>query len=84
VLGSLKVLTIDGAHQYFEKGRKASNEAGKPADLVILTANPIKAEAAAIKDIRVAETIKDGKTAFMRETPTASSYEAQPAVAGAR
>ena len=51
---------------------------------VILTANPMKVEASTIKDIRVAETIKDGKTVFKREIPAASPSEAQPALAGSR
>src|ERR1035437_472066 len=63
VLDGLKALTIDGAHnQYFEEGRKGSITPGKLADLVILSANPMKVAASTIKDIRVAETIKDGKT----------------------
>ena len=84
VLDGLKALTIDGAYQYFEEGRKGSITVGKLADLVILTANPMKVEASTIKDIRVAETIKDGKTVFKREIPAASPSEAQPALAGSR
>jgi predicted amidohydrolase YtcJ len=37
---------------------------GKLADLVILTANPLKVDVATIKDIKVTETIKEGKTVF--------------------
>ena len=61
VLDGLKALTIDGAHQYFEEDRKGSIEVGKLADLVILTANPMKVAASKIKDITVVETIKDGR-----------------------
>ena len=84
VLDGLKALTIDGAHQYFEEDRKGSIEAGKLADLVILTANPMKVAAATIKDIKVAETIKDGKTVFKRETPGAATSRAEPELVGAR
>ena len=37
------------------------------ADLVILDKNPLKVDHMAIKDIRVLETIKDGKTIYRRE-----------------
>jgi predicted amidohydrolase YtcJ len=84
VLDGLKALTIDGAHQYFEEGRKGSIEIGKLADLVILTANPMKVDASTIKNIKVAETIKDGKTVFKRETPVASTSPAESTLVGAR
>ena len=38
------------------------------ADLVVLTANPMKVDAATIKNIKVAETIKQGKSVFQRAT----------------
>jgi predicted amidohydrolase YtcJ len=83
VLDGLKALTIDGAYQYFEEGRKGSIAVGKLADLVILTANPMKVAAAAIKDIQVAETIKEGKTVFQREATCAAARSAQPELVGA-
>jgi predicted amidohydrolase YtcJ len=83
VLDGLKALTIDGAYQYFEEGRKGSIAVGKLADLVILTANPMKVAAAAIKDIQVAETIKEGKTVFQREATSAAARSAQPELVGA-
>jgi predicted amidohydrolase YtcJ len=62
----LKALTIEGAHQYFEEERKGSLEVGKLADFAILSANPTKVDPATIKDIKVLETIKQGKTVFRR------------------
>jgi predicted amidohydrolase YtcJ len=82
VLDGLKALTIEGAHQYFEEGRKGSITAGKLADLVILSANPTKVAASTIKDIRVAETIKDGKSVFKREAPAAAQAPAEPTLVG--
>ena len=37
------------------------------ADLVILDRNPLKVEPMAIKDIKVVETIKEGKTIYTRQ-----------------
>jgi predicted amidohydrolase YtcJ len=37
---------------------------GITADVVILSANPMKVDPATIKDIRVLETIKEGRTVF--------------------
>jgi len=61
-LEALEAVTIDGARQYGEEGRKGSIEPGKLADLAILSGNPLTVEPAAIKEIRVVETIKEGKT----------------------
>jgi len=59
-------MTIWAAEQYGEQASKGSLEPGKLADLVILDQNPLKVELMAIKDIKVLETIKDGKTIYVR------------------
>jgi predicted amidohydrolase YtcJ len=61
---ALKAQTINVAQQYGEQASKGSLEPGKLADLVILDKNPLKVEPIAIKDIKVVETIKDGKTIY--------------------
>jgi predicted amidohydrolase YtcJ len=68
-LEALEAITIDGARQYGEQGRKGSIEPGKLADLVILSGNPLAVEPAALEEIRVAETIKEGKTIWPRVEP---------------
>lgn len=68
VLDALKALTIDGAYQCFEEGRKGTIEVGKLADFVILTADPTKVDPMAIRDISIAETIKEGRSVFKRDT----------------
>ncbi|MFM8414688.1 MAG: amidohydrolase [Planctomycetota bacterium] len=65
-LEALEAVTIDGARQYGEEDRKGSIEPGKLADLVILSGNPLAVEPAAIKEIRVVETIKEGRTIWPR------------------
>ena len=63
-LEGLKAMTIWAAEQYGEQASKGSIEPGKLADLVILDENPLKVDRLEIKDIRVVETIKEGKTIF--------------------
>lgn len=63
-LDAIKAITINAAYEYFEEARKGSLETGKLADLVILDQNPLKVEPDAIKDIKVVETIKEGKTIY--------------------
>jgi hypothetical protein len=64
-LEALKAQTINVALQYGEQASKGSLEPGKRADLVILDKNPLKVEPMAIKDVKVLETIKDGKTIYV-------------------
>ena len=60
-------MTINVAQQYGEQASKGSLEAGKLADLVVLDQNPLKVEPMKIKDVKVVETIKDGKTIYRRD-----------------
>jgi hypothetical protein len=62
----LQALTVNGAYEYFEEASKGTLEAGKRADFVVLDKNPLKVEPMAIKDIRVVETLKDGKRVYRR------------------
>ena len=66
-LEGLKAMTLWAAEQYGEQDRKGSLEAGKLADLVTLDGNPLTVDPMSIKDIRVVETIKEGRTVFRAE-----------------
>jgi hypothetical protein len=61
---ALKAMTIWSAYQHFEESAKGTLEPGKLADFVILNQNPLKIAPAKIINIKVMETIKDGKTVF--------------------
>ncbi len=63
-LEGLKAITINAAYQYGEENSKGSLEPGKFADLVILDKDPLKVDPMTIKDIKVVETIKEGKTIY--------------------
>ena len=63
-MDALRAVTIWGAYLYFEENEKGSIEPGKRADLVVLSANPLTVDNDAIKNIRVLQTIKDGKTIY--------------------
>ena len=63
-LEALKAQTINVAMQYGEQANKGSLKAGKLADMVILDRNPLKVEPMAIKDIKVVETFKEGRSIY--------------------
>lgn len=64
VYDALKAVTINAAYEYFEEDSKGSIKEGKRADLVILDKNPLDSAIIEIKDIKVLETIKDGKSIY--------------------
>ena len=64
-LTALKAMTLWAAYQHGEESTKGSLEVGKQADLVILDADPTKVPSRSIKDIKVLQTINDGKTIFI-------------------
>ncbi|MDO5409354.1 MAG: amidohydrolase [Lachnospiraceae bacterium] len=64
VYDALKGITIHAAYAYHEEDKKGSIEKGKLADLVILDANPLKVKPLELKNIRVLQTIKEGKILY--------------------
>jgi hypothetical protein len=59
---ALRALTVNGAHQYFEEARKGSLAAGKQADLVVLSEDPLAMAPEKLLGLRVEETVARGKT----------------------
>jgi hypothetical protein len=60
----LKALTLWSAYAHHEEAMKGSLEPGKLADFAILSADPTTVGPTAIADIKVVETVKEGKTIF--------------------
>jgi hypothetical protein len=66
-LEALRGVTVNAAYQYFEEVEKGSIRAGKRADLIILSANPLKVPAHEIGSIEVLAAIKDGVVRYQQE-----------------
>ena len=64
VITALKAMTIWPAWQHFEEDQKGSIEAGKLADFVILSKDPTAVDPETLADLKVVETIKDGKSIY--------------------
>jgi predicted amidohydrolase YtcJ len=77
VITALKAMTIWPAYQHFEEKTRGSLDPGKLADFAILSKDPTKVEPAAIADIKVTETVKEGRTIFRLE-PGARADGAAP------
>jgi predicted amidohydrolase YtcJ len=67
VITALKAMTIWPAYHHFEEQTKGSLEPGKLADFAILSKDPTAVEPATIADLKVTETVKEGKTIFKLE-----------------
>ncbi|WEM45018.1 amidohydrolase family protein (plasmid) [Photobacterium sp. DA100] len=75
-LSALEALTTmikHAAFQFFEDETKGELVPGKLADAVILSENPMAIAPGLIRDIKVVETIKQGKTIYRR--PSASKTQ---------
>jgi predicted amidohydrolase YtcJ len=63
---ALQSITIWGAWQHFEEQTKGSLKAGKLADMVVLDKNPLKVDPMILKDLKVMQTIKEGKVVYTK------------------
>jgi predicted amidohydrolase YtcJ len=73
VMTALKAMTIWPAYQHFEEDSKGSIDVGKLADLVILSADPTAVDPETLDQIKVVETIKEGKSIYVADQAADSS-----------
>ena len=64
---AMQMITIWSAEQFGEQAAKGSIKEGKLADFVILSDNPVTIDPQDINGIQVLETIKDGKSVWVRK-----------------
>lgn len=64
---AIKAITANAAYEFFDENLKGTLTKGKLADFVILDKNPLTVKPMEIKNIRIMETIKEGKSIFIRE-----------------
>ena len=63
-LRALESLTIDAAWLYHEEDSKGSISPGKLADFVVMDANPLMVPAAALRELEVEATVKEGVVVY--------------------
>ncbi len=61
---AIKSLTLWAAYQHYEEANRGSIEVGKLADFVVLDKNPHSIPIEKLADLKVMQTIKDGKTIY--------------------
>lgn len=61
---ALKSITLWAAYQHYEEATRGSIEVGKLADFVVLDKNPHKVRVGQLADLKVMETIKEGKSIY--------------------
>ena len=61
---ALKSMTLWAAYQHFEEDRKGSIEAGKLADFVVLSDNPVTMPRNQLSTLKVLQTIKEDKSVY--------------------
>ncbi|MFK7975794.1 MAG: amidohydrolase [Halioglobus sp.] len=66
VMDALRAVTIDAAWQVFQEDNLGSLEAGKFADLVVLSANPLD-DPMNMRSLKVMQTVVGGATIFERK-----------------
>ncbi|EEB77024.1 MAG: amidohydrolase [Halioglobus sp.] len=66
VMSALRAVTIDAAWQVFQEDRVGSLEAGKLADMIILSASPL-ADPMSMRDLKVERTLIGGATIYRRQ-----------------
>ena len=66
VMQALRAITADAAFQYREEADRGTLEVGKVADLVLLSQNPLRVDPQRLREVKVVETVKGGRTVYLR------------------
>ena len=61
---AIKIGTLHGAYASYEENKKGSIEAGKLADLVVLSKDPTKVDPFSIMEIEIEKTMVGGKWVY--------------------
>jgi predicted amidohydrolase YtcJ len=61
---ALRAITVNAAYQHFEEDIKGTLQAGKQADIVILSRDPLSVDAKDLLDIKVVATVARGRQVF--------------------
>jgi predicted amidohydrolase YtcJ len=61
---ALRAITVNAAYQHFEEDIKGTLQAGKQADIVILSRDPLSVDAKDLLDIEVVATVARGRQVF--------------------
>lgn len=67
VMQALRMFTYNGAYASFEEDRKGTVEAGKLADLAVLSGDLLKTPPDRIRELKVDMTVIDGRIVYQRE-----------------
>lgn len=70
VATALRAMTLWPAWQHFEEAQKGSLEVGKLADMVILSDDPLSVDPAALDDLEIMATLKDGEVVYAADAFT--------------
>jgi predicted amidohydrolase YtcJ len=66
VMEALCAYTVGGAHAAFEEQKKGSLEAGKVADVIVLSGDIVRMPIEEVKDMRVDLTISGGEIVYAK------------------
>jgi len=72
---ALKLYTRNGAFANFAEDRVGTLSPGKLADIVVLGENPLEADSAELKNIRVERTFINGREVWRLKSETLNGYE---------
>ena len=78
MMRALRAITADAAYQYREEGERGTLEAGKVADLVLLSENPLRMDPQRLREVKVVETVKGGRTVYRRQARLTGARGAVP------